>query len=309
MAKQPRKASSSKAKGRSTRASDAVSTGAPVTKDDNSVLSDLAQHALQPAAAAFGGEFTNAGRILGQTAAGIVEVATAPFRAVIWGYRQVEDRLIPRIVEKISKIPEEKRINPDKSIVGLALEGSKFSLHDESLTEMFANLVASSANLDVSYRTHPAFVSIIQGLSPIDARALQYFSGKYVSGFGDSPSNFPVVNFWIRDKRRMKRIYMRHVSELIFFDEKLGAYGSARCLDNFERLGIVRLQYGNPLAGWGSTSERLDVERNPYATIMKHERVVFFANKITDEGHVFEAEPGFGMFTQFGRDFLKSVLV
>lgn len=230
MAKQPPTAKRGTAKPRSSGASSETHATAPVVKDTQSVVADLAHNSLRPAASEFGAEFASAGRTLGQTAAGIVEVATAPFRAVIWGYQQVEERLIPKIIAKIAKIPPEKQTIPDNNVVGLALEGSKFSLHDASLTEMFANLVANSANIDRSGSVHPAFVSLIQGLSPVDARILQSLWQKYVFGFGDYPSNFPVVNFWIREKGDLKRIYLRHVSEIILLDQDLGAYGSARCL-------------------------------------------------------------------------------
>ncbi len=44
------------------------------------------------------------------------------------------------------------------------------------LREMFANLLASAMNSDVSNDVHPSFVEIIKQLSPDEAKILKYFS-------------------------------------------------------------------------------------------------------------------------------------
>jgi hypothetical protein len=272
-----------------------------------SAAAGLIENALAPATHDFGAEFSVAGRTLGHTAAVLVDIATAPFRAVIWGYRQVENKLIPIIVDKISKIPEDKRAFPDKNIVGLALEGSKFSLDDENLSEMFANLISSASDVRTKGCVHPAFVSIIQGLSADDAKIVDCLGKKYVLGFGDNPSNFPIINFYIRTPDRLRMMYLRHISDLVISHADLGAYGTARCLENLERLGIVRLQYGTPLAGWGADPSQL-LRKDPYLEILNFEKIKFYASKITNEGNVFEAEPGFGSFSRFGQEFISSVI-
>ncbi|MCA3349243.1 MAG: DUF4393 domain-containing protein [Roseomonas sp.] len=208
-------------------------------KDVKSAAAGLIENALAPATRDFGTEFSAAGQTLGHTAAGLVDIATAPFRAVIWGYRQVENKLIPIIIDKINKIPENNRVLPDKNIVGLALEGSKFSLDDDNLSEMFANLISSASDIRTKGCVHPAFVSIIQGFSAEDAKIIDHLGKKYVIGFGDNPSNFPIINFYIRNPDRLRMIYLRHISELVISHADLGAHGTARCLENLERLGLA----------------------------------------------------------------------
>ena len=292
------------------RARRAVRKDQPVPgrpKNVKSAAAGLIENALAPATRDFGTEFSAAGQTLGHTAAGLVDIATAPFRAVIWGYRQVENKLIPIIIDKINKIPENNRVLPDKNIVGLALEGSKFSLDDSNLSEMFANLISSASDIRTKGFVHPAFVSIIQGLSADDAKIIDHLGKKYVIGFGDNPSNFPVMNFYIRNPDRLRMTYLRHISELVISHADLGAHGTARCLENLERLGLVRLQYGTPLAGWRADRAQL-LRKDPYLEILNFEKIKFYANKITEEGNVFEAEPGFGSFSRFGQEFISSVI-
>lgn len=74
--------------------------------------------------------------------------------------------------EKISKIPEDKLVEPDIQVIAQALEASKYCIEKEELRHMFASLIASSMNQD-NY-IPPILVNIIRYLSPIDSKILNY---------------------------------------------------------------------------------------------------------------------------------------
>lgn len=76
--------------------------------------------------------------------------------------------------EKISKIPDDKLIEPDMQIVAPALESSKYCIEHIELRKMFVNLISSSLNNDVYHFTHPIYEDIIRHLSPEDAKLLEY---------------------------------------------------------------------------------------------------------------------------------------
>lgn len=78
-------------------------------------------------------------------------------------------------IRKISEIPEDKIQDPKLSIVGPALEASKFYIEEEEIRNMFSNLIASSMNSDHGDVPH-SFVEIIKQLSPFDAKLLQSFT-------------------------------------------------------------------------------------------------------------------------------------
>jgi len=82
---------------------------------------------------------------------------------------------------KIDLIPEDKRVSPPLNIVGPALEAAKFYIEDESLREMFAELIASAMNSDKAGLAHPSFEAIIRQLSPLDAKFISMF--KYQSTY------------------------------------------------------------------------------------------------------------------------------
>ncbi|MGL4873328.1 MAG: DUF4393 domain-containing protein [Cetobacterium sp.] len=75
-------------------------------------------------------------------------------------------------IRKLSEIPEEKFQDPKLSIVGPALEASKFYIEEEEIRDMFSNLIASSMNSDCGDVPH-SFVEIIKQLSPFDANLFQ----------------------------------------------------------------------------------------------------------------------------------------
>ena len=82
-------------------------------------------------------------------------------------------------IEKISKIPEDKIQDPKLSIIGPALEASKFYIEEEEIRNMFANLIAASMNSDFNNSIHHSFIDIIKQLSPHDAILFNSFPEKF----------------------------------------------------------------------------------------------------------------------------------
>lgn len=81
------------------------------------------------------------------------------------------------LLDKVSAIPEERLCEPPLSIVGPALEASKYYFEEPDLREMFAKLIAASMDSEKAPAIHPSFTEIIRHLSPLDAQNLTYFTG------------------------------------------------------------------------------------------------------------------------------------
>jgi hypothetical protein len=90
----------------------------------------------------------------------------------------LQDRFSRFIREKVSKIPEEKLIEPPAMIIGEALEKMKYLEEDSPLWKMFEVLLLKSINKDNIDKAHPAFVHIIGQLSH-DEAILLYELSKY----------------------------------------------------------------------------------------------------------------------------------
>lgn len=80
---------------------------------------------------------------------------------------------VDSIKKELEKVPDNKLVEPPLSIVGPALEASKYHIDHEEIRDLFAKLIASSANLDKQEMVHPSFIEVIKQLSPFDAFILR----------------------------------------------------------------------------------------------------------------------------------------
>ncbi|WP_338986952.1 DUF4393 domain-containing protein [Fusobacterium polymorphum] len=84
----------------------------------------------------------------------------------------MEEKFIPSVAEKISKIPDENLQEAKMSILGPTLEASKFYIEEEEIREMFSNLIAASMDSTYNGIVQHSFVEIIKQLSSYDAKFL-----------------------------------------------------------------------------------------------------------------------------------------
>ena len=125
------------------------------------------QDTLQPAAKQIGHSL--------ETVTKTVNIALAPIKALVWGYEKIEDYITTRVSEKLKNIPEENITTPPTEIAGPAVEALRFSGNDKNLRELYANLLASSMDINTQYLIHPGYVEIIKNLSSDEAILLQIF--------------------------------------------------------------------------------------------------------------------------------------
>lgn len=80
-----------------------------------------------------------------------------------------------QVTDKISSIPEDNLKDPNMSIVGPAIESSKFFYEEPYFIELFSNLVAAACDESKKNTIHPSYVDIIKQLSPMDAKFLSMY--------------------------------------------------------------------------------------------------------------------------------------
>ena len=117
-----------------------------------------------------------------QTVGQAVNAALAPICGLVWGIEKIEEFVNTKVTEKLSKIPEEKIQTPDPSIAGPALESLRYTGHNETLRELYANLLATSMDADTAKNAHPGFVEIIRSMSSDEAKIITF-----IAAFGVQP--------------------------------------------------------------------------------------------------------------------------
>lgn len=126
------------------------------------------EDAVQPAAKELGKGL--------ETVAKTINVCLAPLRGLVWGWDRIEGFLHKNVAEKLSDTPTDEMIEPKPHVAGPAMEALRFTGYEESLRDLYANLLAASMDSKTASMAHPSFVEIIKQLTPDEARLMRYFS-------------------------------------------------------------------------------------------------------------------------------------
>jgi hypothetical protein len=125
------------------------------------------QDVVQPAAQEIGKAL--------QTVAKTVHVVLAPVSALVWGYDQVREFVSTKVAERLKNVPPENLVTPKPNVAGPALEALRYTGHESSLSDLYANLLAAAMDKSTAQGAHPAFVEIIKQLTPDEAKLVSLF--------------------------------------------------------------------------------------------------------------------------------------
>ncbi|PMY52264.1 MULTISPECIES: DUF4393 domain-containing protein [Pseudomonas] len=115
-----------------------------------------------------------------ETVAKTVNMALAPVGLMIWGYEQIQEFVSGKVAERLKNVPPEAIIQPELNIAGPALEALRYTGHSESLSDMYANLLAGAMDASTASQAHPAFVEIIKQLTSDEAKLMKLFVNKKI---------------------------------------------------------------------------------------------------------------------------------
>jgi hypothetical protein len=227
--------------------------------------------AIRPAAKKFGSELKPAAENLGQSITTVTEalhLALAPLRGLVWGYQQIEEIVFPALQERF-KQKLHRMVTPPVAIAGPAFESLRFSGAEESLREMYINLLETSMDLETAQAAHPAFVEIIRQLNPEEARLLRAIAVDY-------QGRLPTITVAGAERG----VYSSHFLFLVRFSEyeledkcrypnQMPSY-----LDNLCRLGLTKSpnrEYYSVLIG---------DQRDAYKSLVEHPSIVKMTERI-----------------------------
>lgn len=243
------------------------------------VYQDLAQPAVQ-----------ELGRGL-VVVAKVVTACLAPAEGLVWGVDKIKDFVRERVAKKLENVPPEEIQQPKPHIAVPAIEALRYTGAEESLSELYANLLATSMDRATAYRAHPGFVDMIKNMCPDEARIMRELAP------GD---NVPMIN--IRSVAKEKSGYFvahRHVTGL---GMKAGCEHpelTATYLDNLERLGLLTLDMMNHLT-----------REDAYSALEQHPDVVSGMNIINDTpGRSADIAKGQILLTDLGQHFIQACVL
>ena len=200
--------------------------------------------------------------------------------------QEVENLFLKDIVTEVSNIPIDQIQEPKLSVLGPALEASKYYIDDEELRSLFAKLIAASMDNSKNEVLQPAFVEIIKQMSPIDAKNL-------INLYDIKDKQNPIVSIILesKDSKNYKEVFDH------FYIENIGNISHVRVassLLNLKRLGLIEINYGVFLS-----------DENRYLSYENHPIINQFKNEYNDDLHSIKLKKGLIKITNFGMDFCK----
>ncbi|HYX29174.1 MAG TPA: DUF4393 domain-containing protein [Pyrinomonadaceae bacterium] len=241
------------------------------------------EDALQPAA-------KELGSALG-TVAKAIHVALAPVSALVWGFEKIKAYLAEALPEKLKDVPPERIITPSPSVAVPTLEALRYSAHEPSLRELYANLLATSMDEQTALFAHPAFVESIKQMTPDEALIIEFLS---------TSQTFPMITVGVGFD--ILNLGVVHAERLLHFSS---IANESRCshpnlwptyLNNLSRLGLVEIKEGAVMGG-----------DEIYKALQNHPTVKEFVSEIETGQLGFAASRSeFLQLTELGNQFCRA---
>lgn len=192
---------------------------------------------VQPVAKQLGQSFELVGRA--------VNAALLPVKGLIWGIEEIEKRFKPKLIHNLENVPPEDIIPPKLNVAGPAIEALRYTGHEESLSDMYASLLASAMDKRVAGGAHPAFVEIIKQLTSDEAKLIRYFL--------DPNAAYPLVTVKASDRDGSggswdiaTNVSLLGESASVELPDYTPSY-----IDNLSRLGLIEIRgnwsYSDPI--------------------------------------------------------------
>lgn len=180
-----------------------------------------------------------------------------PLRMLNQTVAEHEKRTFARIAERFSRIPDAQVIEVAPEMGVPIVEKLSFTT-DKSLSEMFIELLASSADVSKVGMAHPSFVRVIESLSPNEAKILRSWKDKRlipcVGIFRQGPNSSAYTVYDV--------LYETDATDVSA--QVLSAFVS-----NMEGLGLIRHREADSVAIPGAYDDILTAIRNSFPEI-KH---------------------------------------
>lgn len=238
----------------------------------------------------------NVGDFFGTLSGFFSNVVLYPLKKLNIKYQQRAIAFEKQMQEKYNNIPEDDRVEPQLHIVGPAMESLKYNIMDEDLSEMFSNLLVSNLDGKTQKLCTPAFINIIEQLSPIDAKVYK----EIMCDFQGCKIGVGSIEF---AKRGTDRHYVVNLPKLFLTVElkSVNNYDLVLALENLQRVGLI----GFSFTEWWN-------DEKIYETIKQKTEVlnlnVSFKNRGIDDYEITIRQKGVLEISGFSNNFAKVCL-
>lgn len=231
-------------------------------------------------------------QVIGKSLKAVVEFVSIPLMALQLQNDKARLNFEKRLNDygaKLNAIPEEKRIEVHPQIGVPIVEKLLYTTSDQ-IAELFSNLLASASNIDTVNSVHPAFISMIERMSPDEARILEYLKDKEDIQYCD-------INAYSNQNPGYNTLY-EHVTMVeddvaLTYPQNTNAY-----LANFVSLGILLDKKGV-----------FRMDKTQYDRIRKRYQVEALTEKLVPTIYKsIEVDESYYQVTPFGKLFIQACI-
>lgn len=250
-------------------------------KEEKGLLALVYKDLLRPSA-----------QVIGESLKAVLEFASTPFMALQLQNDKLKLNLKKRFDEyaqKLDSIPEDKRCEVHPQIGLPIIERLTYTTCDE-IADLFTSLLASASSTDTANTAHPAFISMIERMSPDEARILEYLKDKEnieycdINARSNQTSGYNTI---------FEHVTMIEDDVALIYPKNTNAY-----LANFVSLGILRDEKGT-----------FRMDKTQYNRIRKKCHIEELTEKLVPTIHKsIEVEESYYQVTPFGRLFIQACI-
>jgi Abortive infection alpha len=252
------------------------------------------QDAIQPGAKEIGTAL--------QTVGQAINAALLPLKGLVWSFKRIERYLQKTMAEKLGDVPPERIVTPNPAVAGPTVEALRFAAHEPSLRELYANLLATSMDMQTAKEAHPAFVEVIRQLNADEARLIQYIASFESDRFfmvratmflgfeGDEKGDGEEPSLELDPSNTMA------VAAECSYPELIESY-----LDNIKRLGLVHIEEEIVDTGPDTSLFGFETQKDVWDAIIRYKEEIRGKDKlnyVAINGTMDEVR-----FTAFGKQF------
>lgn len=185
---------------------------------------------------------------------------------------------------KLKNVKEEDIVPPEAYIAVPAIQAISYSMDNDELRNMYANLLASSMVVASKEYVHPSFVEIIKQISPDEAKIMNYLN---------KVKSAPVI--WLHSRKREGSetiVILRNFSVL---GERAGCelpQMTPAYIDNLARLKLIDL-----------FDDAYFSDSNRYNELIEHPEIKEAQLVPLEEGRVYDILKGYLTISVFGELF------
>ena len=231
-------------------------------------------------------------QVIGKSLKAVLEFVSTPFMALQLQNDKNKLNLKKRLDEyaqKLDSIPEDKRCEVHPQIGLPIIEKLTYTTCDE-IADLFTSLLASASSIDTANTAHPAFISMIERMSPDEARILEYLKDKEDIQYCD-------INVYSNQNSGYDTLF-EHVTMIeedvaLIYPENTNAY-----LANLVSLGILR-----------DKKDTFRMDKTQYNRIKgKYQVEELTASLVPESFKSIKVEESYYQVTPFGRLFIQACI-